>query len=230
MIPLRDNIPSFRTPYVNYAIIGVNVLIFFLELSTGPHLPEVIQALGFVPGRFLGFIGQGSLSLAVIPVFTSMFMHAGWLHLIGNMWTLYIFGDNVEDTLGRGRYLAFYLACGVASLTSHILFAAGSAIPVVGASGAIAGVMGAYFSLFPGARVLTLVPIFIIFTVIELPAYVFLGFWFILQFFEGAFSIVGAGVGGGVAWWAHVGGFLTGMGLIRLFAPGRARNPFRRGY
>lgn len=230
MIPLRDNIPSTRTPYVSYAIIGVNVLIFFMELSSGPRLPEVINLLGFVPKRFLSILGHGSVTLAVIPMFTSMFMHAGWLHLIGNMWTLYIFGDNVEDVMGRGLFLVFYLICGVAALIPHVLFAAGSATPLVGASGAIAGVMGAYFSLFPGARVLTLVPIFIIFTVIELPAYVFLGFWFILQFFQGAFSILGVqGGGGGVAWWAHVGGFLAGVGLIRLFAPKRAGNPFRRG-
>src|SRR4030042_1145682 len=153
MIPLRDNIPSTRPPYVNYALIGINVLIFLWEKSYGPHLQEIIQFLGFVPGRFLSLLGQGSVTLAVVPIFTS-----------------------------------------------H------SRIPLGGASGAIAGVMGAYFSLFPGARVLTLVPIFIIFTVIELPAYLFLGFWFVLQFFQGAFSVVGSTRGGGVAWWAHVGG------------------------
>jgi hypothetical protein len=227
MIPLRDNIPSLRRPYVTYAIIGVNCLIFLLELSSGPRLPEVAQLWGFVPGRFLALLGHGSLVLAVIPMFTSMFMHAGWLHLIGNMWTLFIFGDNVEDTLGRGPYLLFYLLCGLVSLFTFLLFAPGSTIPLVGASGAIAGVMGAYFSLFPGARVLTLVPIFIVFTVIELPAYIFLGFWFVLQFFQGAFTIVGRTAEGGVAWWAHVGGFLAGVGLILLFAPGRVRNPLR---
>jgi membrane associated rhomboid family serine protease len=124
----------------------------------------------------------------------------------------------------------FYLVCGVAALVPHVVFDAGSTIPLVGASGAIAGVMGAYFSLFPGARVLTLVPIFIIFTVIEVPAYIFLGLWFVLQFFQGAFSIMGPAARGGVAWWAHVGGFLAGVVLIRLFAPGRAGNPFRRRY
>jgi membrane associated rhomboid family serine protease len=225
MIPLRDNIPSRRRPYVTYAVIGVNCLAFFLELSSGPRLPEVVQALGFVPGRFLSLLWHGSITLAVMPMFTSMFLHAGWLHLIGNMWTLFIFGDNVEDTLGRGPYLLFYLLCGLASLLAFLLFAPGSATPLVGASGAIAGVMGAYFSLFPGARVLTLVPIFIVFTIIELPAYIFLGFWFVLQFFQGAFTIVGRTAEGGVAWWAHVGGFLAGVGLVRLFAPGRARNP-----
>jgi len=228
MIPLRDNIPSRRRPYVTYAIIGVNCLVFFLELSSGPRLPEVVQTLGFVPARFLALLGHGSLALAVIPVFTSMFLHAGWLHLIGNMWTLFIFGDNVEDTLGRGPFLLFYLLSGLASLLVFLLFGPGSRTPLVGASGAIAGVMGAYFSLFPGARVLTLVPIFIVFTIIELPAFVFLGFWFVLQFFQGAFTIVGQTAEGGVAWWAHVGGFLAGVGLIRLFAPGRARNPLSR--
>jgi membrane associated rhomboid family serine protease len=227
MIPLRDNIPSRRRPYVTYAIISVNCLIFWLELSSGPRLPEVAQLLGFVPGRFLTLLRQGSLALAVIPMFTSMFMHAGWLHLIGNMWTLFIFGDNVEDTMGRGLFLLFYLLCGLASLFTFLLFAPASSIPLVGASGAIAGVMGAYFSLFPAARVLTLVPIFIVFTVIELPAYIFLGFWFVLQFFQGAVTVAGRTVEGGVAWWAHVGGFLAGMGLIRLFAPGQARNLLR---
>jgi membrane associated rhomboid family serine protease len=224
MIPLKDNIPSLRRPYVNYSIIGLNCLMFFLELSTGPQLPEVVQVLGFVPGRFLAHLWQGSITLAVIPAFTSMFMHAGWLHLLGNMWTLFIFGDNVEDTLGRGPYLLFYLLCGLASLFLFLLFAPHSATPLVGASGAIAGVMGAYFSLFPGARVLTLVPIFIIFTIIELPAYVFLGFWFIMQFFLGTFTSLGGAAETGVAWWAHVGGFLAGMILVRLFAPDQARN------
>jgi membrane associated rhomboid family serine protease len=170
-------------------------------------------------------MGYGEVSLAVIPMFTSMFMHAGWLHLIGNMWTLHIFGDNVEDVLGGGLFLVFYLTCGLAALMAHILFAGSSATPLVGASGAIAGVMGAYFTLFPGARVLTLVPIFIIFTVIELPAYVFLGLWFVLQFFQGAFTIVGPAAAGGVAWWAHVGGFMAGVALIRVWNRGR---PVRR--
>jgi rhomboid family protein len=227
MIPLRDNIPSSRRPYVSYAIIGINVLIFLLEKSSGPHLPAVINHLGFVPVRFWSLLSQGSVALAVMPMFTSMFMHAGWLHLIGNMWTLFIFGDNVEDVLGRGQFLVFYLTCGVAALVTHILFAAGSVTPLVGASGAIAGVMGAYFSLFPGARVLTLVPIFIVFTVIELPAYVFLGLWFFIQFFQGAFTLGGTGAAGGVAWWAHVGGFVAGVGLIQILAPGRVRNPLR---
>ncbi|MDD2904082.1 MAG: rhomboid family intramembrane serine protease [Syntrophales bacterium] len=224
MIPLRDNIPSSRRPYASYALIGVNVLFFFFELSLGPHLPRAIHLFGFTPSHFLNDLYQGSVALAVIPIFTSMFLHAGWLHLIGNMWTLFIFGDNVEDVMGRGQFLFFYLACGLAALVPHVLFAPNSATPLVGASGAIAGVMGAYFSLYPGARVLTLVPIFIVFTVIELPAYVFLGFWFVLQFFQGAFSIFGVGGGeGGVAWWAHVGGFVAGAGLIRLIAPERVR-------
>ena len=228
MIPLKDNIPSSRPPYISYALIGINVLAFLLEKSSGPHLPEVIKHLGFVPFRFWSFLSQGSVVLAVIPMFTSMFLHAGWLHLIGNMWILFIFGDNVEDVLGRGQFLLFYLTCGVAALATHILFAAGSVTPLVGASGAIAGVMGAYFSLFPGARVLTLVPIFIVFTVIELPAYIFLGFWFLFQFFQGA-VVGGMGHAGGVAWWAHVGGFLAGVSLIHLLVPGRTRSFFRRG-
>ena len=224
MIPLRDNIPSSRRPYVSYALIGVNILVFLFERSLGPHLLRAIHLFGFTPSHFLNDLYYGPVVLAVIPLFTYMFLHAGWLHLIGNMWTLFIFGDNVEDVMGRRQFLFFYLACGLAALVPHVFFTPDSATPLVGASGAIAGVMGAYFSLYPGARVLTLVPIFIVFTVIELPAYIFLGLWFVLQFFQGAYSIFGVGGGeGGVAWWAHAGGFLAGAGLIRLFAPGRVR-------
>jgi membrane associated rhomboid family serine protease len=227
MIPLRDNIPSSRRPYVNYTIIGVNVVVFLLEVASGPRLGDLLATYGFVPARFLIFLGQGAVAAAIIPMFTSMFLHGGWLHLIGNMWTLFIFGDNVEDVLGEGGFLFFYLFCGAAALILHVLISGGSAVPLVGASGAIAGVMGAYVCLFPGARILTLVPIFIIFTVIEVPAYIYLGIWFFLQFFQGTFSITTQGAVGGVAWWAHVGGFLAGVGLINLLTPGRAVNPLK---
>jgi membrane associated rhomboid family serine protease len=160
------------------------------------------------------------------PLF-AMFLHGGWLHVIGNMLYLYIFGDNVEDILGHGRYLIFYLLCGVASFLVQILFQSNSMVPNVGASGAIAGVLGAYILLFPRARVVTLLPIFIFFTVVEIPAYIFLGIWFLIQFFSGALTLGRAeALSGGVAWWAHIGGFLVGMLLIKLMAPrGPARRP-----
>jgi hypothetical protein len=233
MIPLRDNIPSARPPYINYFLIGLNCLVFFMELSAGPRLPGLLDTFGFVPGRFLGlFFSYGPLALPVMvfPLFSSLFLHGGWLHLIGNMWFLYIFGDNVEDCLGRRRYLLFYLLSGVGANLIFLLFSPAAMMPLVGASGAIAGVMGAYFILFPGARVLTLVPIFLFVTVIELPAYFFLGFWFILQFLFGAFSSMGPQVAtGGVAWWAHVGGFLVGVLLLSLLAPERVKTRLRRG-
>ncbi len=226
MIPLRDSIPSSRTPSLCYVIIILNVLIFFLELAMGPQLGEFIQIFGFVPRNFFLNLGHGNLPASLIPIFTSMFLHGGWLHLIANMWTLYIFGDNVEDTLGRVKFLMLYLVSGVIACFAQLLSGPYSPIPMVGASGAIAGVMGAYFSLFPGARVLTLVPV-LFFVVIEVPAYVFLGLWFLLQFVSGAFSILGSKAHVGVAFFAHVGGFAAGFLLLRLLAPGRGRNPFR---
>ncbi|MBM4273543.1 MAG: rhomboid family intramembrane serine protease [Deltaproteobacteria bacterium] len=229
MIPLRDNIPSFRRPYVNFVIIGVTALFFLWELSLGQLLPRAIEILGFVPGRFLQFLwsGQVSLSVTFFPLLTSIFLHGGWLHLLGNLWFLYIFGDNVEDVLGHWRYLALYLLSGVGANLIYLLFSPYSRIPLVGASGAIAGVMGAYFVLFPGARVFTLVPIFILVTFMEIPAYIFLGFWFVMQFLFGAFSTVGPQQAGGVAWWAHVGGFLVGILLLLIMEPGLVKRRFR---
>lgn len=229
MIPLRDSIPSLRLPAVNYAIIIINILAFLLELSLGhDSLKEFIYKFGFIPGRFLGHFGQADFVFLIIPIFTSMFLHGGWFHLIGNMWMLYIFGDNVEDKFGHGRFLLFYLTCGLVACFAQFLSSPSSTIPMIGASGAIAGVMGAYFSLFPWARVLTLVPIFF-FVIIEIPAYVFLGIWFVLQFFSGTISILGQEVKGGVAFWAHVGGFAAGFFLVRIFALGRVRLASHRG-
>ncbi|MDD3581538.1 MAG: rhomboid family intramembrane serine protease [Desulfobacca sp.] len=231
MIPLHDNIPSQRTPYVNYIIIAINCLIFLLEIATGPHLRDLINILGFIPAKFLALWRDSPRDLLSIhlPLFTTMFLHGGWLHLIANMWTLYIFGDNVEDTLGHGRYLLFYLACGLAGSFLYLLTAPYSQIPVIGASGAIAGVMGAYFFLFPRSRVLTLIPFLFIY-IVEIPAFIFLGFWFVLQFFSGTLSILSPGAGGGVAWWAHIGGFLCGVFLLYLFLPSRVRWPFRQRF
>jgi len=226
MIPLRDNIPSKNVPTLTYVFIVLNILVFLLETSMGPALDGFIQDFGFTPRRFLWHLGHGNAAGAVIPLLTSMFLHGGWLHLIGNMWTLFIFGDNVEDTLGHGKFLALYLACGIAACFAQLLANPASRIPMVGASGAIAGVMGAYFAVFPGARVLTLIPV-LFFVIIEVPAYVYLGIWFLLQFFFGTFSILGSGAETEVAFWAHVGGFISGYLFLRLLAPGRARSPFQ---
>ncbi len=227
MIPLRDSIPSSRRPTLGYTIIILNVLVFFFELAMGPRLEEVIRVFGFVPRDFFLHLGHGNVVGALIPIFTSMFLHGGWLHLIANMWTLYIFGDNVEDTLGHSKFLILYLLSGTVGCVAQLLSGPGSSVPMVGASGAIAGVMGAYFSLFPAARILTLIPI-LFFVIIEVPAYIFLGLWFLLQFFWGTFSILGAKAHIGVAFWAHVGGFLAGYLSLFLLAPGRARNPFQK--
>jgi hypothetical protein len=225
--PLKDNIPSFHKPYVNNSIIAVNAAIFLFELSLGAGSQKLVQVFGFVPARFLHQLWLHPLNLgeAFFPIFSSMFLHGGWLHIIGNMWFLFIFGDNVEDTLGHRRYLFLYLACGVAACFSQLLAAPDSRLPMIGASGAIAGVMGAYFFLFPRARVLTLVFIILFITVVEIPAYIFLGLWFVMQFFFGA--LVDAAMGG-VAFWAHVGGFLVGIFLIHLLIPHQIRGPFRR--
>ncbi|MEW6386429.1 MAG: rhomboid family intramembrane serine protease [Thermodesulfobacteriota bacterium] len=208
-----------RRPVVNYTLIALNVLVFLGELSLGSHLDGFIRTFGFIPGRFLHQLWQGSFLVMFLPMFTSMFLHGGWFHLIGNMWTLYIFGDNVEDTLGPRLFLVLYFICGVAACLAQFLTGPTSTMPMVGASGAIAGVMGAYFALFPWARVLTLLPLFPFFPIIEVPAYIFLGFWFLLQFFSGTLSILGPGMKGGIAFFAHMGGFAMGYLLLRVFFP-----------
>ncbi|MGQ9484600.1 MAG: rhomboid family intramembrane serine protease [Desulfosoma sp.] len=220
MIPLRDANPSREFPAVTYGIIGLCVLAFFYELALGPGLRLWVYQYGIVPIRYTHseVASRFSVLEQAIPFVTTMFLHGGWIHFIGNMWVLHIFGDNVESALGRGRFLAFYLLCGFAASVLHIVTNPASRVPTIGASGAIAGVMGAYFLLYPRARVLTLVPIFFYFSIIDLPAYVFLGLWFVMQFFSGTFALMGGGTQvGGVAWWAHIGGFLAGMVLLRVF-------------
>lgn len=222
MIPLRDNIPSNRRPIMNYSIIGLNVLFFMLEVGTGSHLQQFLTTFGFIPARFFAIqeVHPERYLALYLPFLTTMFLHGGWLHLIANMWTLFIFGDNVEDRLGHWRYLLFYLASGVAGSLLHAYLTPNSWVPVVGASGAIAGVMGAYFLLFRQSMVLVFIPFFIMAPIVEVPAYVFLGVWFLLQFFSGTFSILGerAAQGGGVAFWAHVGGFVAGVCLVLVLS------------
>src|SRR5436309_5682268 len=199
MIPLRDTIPSRRTPVVNLAIIAANVLVFFYELSLGRRFDSFLYTYGLVPRDF-----------ALTSLVTSTFLHGGWLHLLGNMLYLYIFGDNVEDRLGHVRYLVFYLLCGMAAGAAQAWTSPHSGLPMVGASGAIAGVSGAYFLFFPTSRVVTLVPIFLFVQIIEIPAVFFLFMWFVWQVVSGV-ATLGAASRGGVAVWAHVGGFVAGM-------------------
>ena len=246
MIPLKDDAPRVSTPFVNITLIVLNTLIFtfqyWLSLKSPPAANALVFQLGVIPARLtavlfnIGYVPAELVSqlgtrfvptmAAILPIFTSMFLHVSWLHVIGNMWALWIFGDNVEDRLGHAWYLVFYLVCGVAAALFHILLNADSVIPTVGASGAIAGVMGGYFLLYPRARVLTLVPLFFVFFV-WLPAWVVLGYWFVWQFLSGAAtSIASRGSNsGGIAFWAHVGGFLAGMLLIKVF-PARARRHY----
>ena len=220
MLPLKDNIPAKNFPYVNIGLILINAVFFIYEMSYGPELDRLIFTLGFIPARFIAQQGETLLNPAgLLPVFSSMFLHANLVHLISNMWMLWIFGDNVEDCMGHGRYLLFFLLCGIASVFAQTISNPQSAIPMVGASGAISGVLGAYIITYPRARILTLVPIVILFYIIELPAYFFLGFWFLIQLIQGSLYSLNSGqmAGGGVAWWAHVGGFAAGVLLLQVF-------------
>jgi len=215
MIPLRDTAPSHNYPMVTMAIIGVNVVVFVAQLAMGPEADRFAYFYGLVPARYSRpqIAEYFSFGQQVFAMISFMFLHGGFLHLIGNMWSLYIFGDNVEDRLGHLRYLAFYLLCGLVSGLSHLLLNFNSNIPTIGASGAIAGVMGAYIVLFPNARILTLIPILIFPWFVEIRAYFFLGVWFLIQFANATLS---HGAVSGVAWWAHVGGFVSGMALLKV--------------
>src|SRR6476620_7001227 len=208
MIPLRDVIPSRTTPYVTVTIIILNALAWFFEISMPrEELSRFLQVWGVVPAAFIP-----------LTLFSSMFLHGSWSHVIGNMWYLWIFGDNVEDRLGHGRFIGFYLLCGVIASFGQIMLDPGSTLPMIGASGAIAGVMGGYFVLYPQSRVLTLIPLIIFWEIIELPAIMLLGFWFLMQLFSaGAIAVTASTGGAGVAFMAHVAGFLCGVGGIFLF-------------
>lgn len=219
MIPLRDKNPTRRFPIVTIGLIVLNAVVFLYELSLGEGLQEFFQSFGAVPRQIVSSLTPADLIPgALFPMLTSMFVHGGWLHLVGNMLYLWIFGDNVEDKVGHGRFVVFYLLCGLAASGLHVVLDPGSAMPMVGASGAISGILGAYLLMFPRARVVTLIPIFFFIQIAELPALVVLGFWFVMQFFNGMLSLgYEAGGMGGVAWWAHVGGFASGLVLILPF-------------
>ncbi len=220
MIPLRDDIRTLRPALVNWSIIIACIAVFVWQLSQ----PQLGAVHAFVPHDLISpsaWKTQGLVGM-VSAMFLSMFMHAGLIHLGFNMLFLWVFGDNVEDVLGRLRYLVFYLLCGIIALLAHSLMSGFSQVPIVGASGAIAGVLGGYWVLFRGARVRALIPLFIIWTVVDLPAFVFLAVWFIFQLFAG-FGSIGSAHGAGVAFWAHIGGFLAGVLLVRYFRPRRPR-------
>ncbi|MCP4627519.1 MAG: rhomboid family intramembrane serine protease [bacterium] len=215
MIPLRDTVPAKNYPVVNTAIIGMNIVIFLMQLSQGAEWNRFVYIYGLVPARYS--IPQVSAYFStpqqVLSFVSYMFLHGDFWHLLGNMWSLHIFGDNVEDRLGPLRYLVFYFICGIASGMSHLLLNLQSNLPTIGASGAIAGVMGAYFILHPRSKILTLIPIIFIPYFIEIPAFVFLGIWFLLQFINAAAS---QGQAAGVAWWAHIGGFIFGIIVLKI--------------
>ncbi len=246
MFPIRDNIPSRTVPIVNYAIIGLCALAFLAQL--GDQDDSLVYQFGMVPLRVfhpeerieirevVPVPGRGIVQRVLIlepsPVnpwitlLTCIFLHGGWMHFLGNMWFLYIFGDNVEDRIGHVGYLLFYLFCGVAASFAHLMTNPESPLPTIGASGAIAGVMGAYFLFYPRARVLSVVPIFVFLHFIVLPAPVFLGIWFLLQLFQS--QLITDVTAGGVAWWAHIGGFIVGaLGALLLNAVGETRPPVR---
>lgn len=211
MLPLRDNIPARSIPLVTWALIAANALVFLFELMLPRmELRTLIMTYGMVPARLSL---EHPLSLQTLV--SNMFLHSGWIHFLSNMWVLFIFGDNVEDRMGGRRYLLFYLLSGIAANLLQAFLSPGSQLPSIGASGAIAGVLGAYFLLYPGAKVVTLIPVLIFPCFIEIPAFIYLGFWFLSQIYSGVFSL---GMASGVAWWAHIGGFVFGVITVRLFA------------
>jgi membrane associated rhomboid family serine protease len=228
MLPLRDDQPRYSTPWVNSFLIGLNLLIFFFEWTLDPRsLNLLIRQFGVMPSHLAMFLSGSSnypLVAIVLPFLTSLFLHGSWMHVIGNMWFLYIFGDNVEDYLGHFKYLVFYLLTGALAMGTHVAMNLHSAAPALGASGAIAGVLGAYFVLYPKARVLTWFFVFVLWV----PAWIILGYWFVLNFLSGtatALAVQGQNMGG-VAFWAHVGGFISGALLVKVFGERGQRYPY----
>jgi len=214
MIPIRDNQPSNCIPVVTYILMGINLLIFVLQIQIGFNNEVFFYSYGLVPAKYTvpEMARHFSPGNQFFSIFSYMFLHGGFLHFIGNMWFLYIFGDNVEDHFGALRFLGFYLICGIISGLFHFILNPVSMVPTIGASGAIAGVMGAYFLLYPKSRILTIIPIIIFPWFVEIPAFIFLGIWFFIQFINAA----GSSAGSGIAWWAHIGGFVAGLAMVRL--------------
>jgi membrane associated rhomboid family serine protease len=233
MIPIRDRNPSGTFPFITIGIISVNVLIFLYQLSLGSDLVVFINQYGVVPIKVTHYFQSSGLTSieTFFPFISSTFLHGGFIHLIGNMWFLWIFGDNIEDRLGHFKYLIFYILCGAIASSAHVFFNSQSEVPCVGASGSIAAILGAYMVTFPRARVTTVIPIFFFIQIIELPAVVVIGFWILIQFFSGAVSLTSStSDGGGIAWWAHAGGFVSGIILFYIICVLFVRKPKRRRY
>jgi membrane associated rhomboid family serine protease len=230
MLPIRDDQPRYSTPWVNGFLIGLNLVIFFFEFTLDPRSLDLLaRQFGVVPSHLMAFLsGSPKYSLldVALPFFTSMFLHGSWMHVIGNMWFLFIFGDNVEDYLGHFKYLVFYIFAGLIAMATQVMVSLHSTVPTLGASGAIAGVLGAYFVLYPRARVLTWFFVFVVWV----PAWIILGYWFALQFLSGTASIAlyARQNVGGVAFWAHVGGFVAGALLVKIFGERELRYPYAR--
>ncbi len=230
MFPIRDVNPSEKRPIVVMTLVAVNLVIFLYQVFLPKAaLFKLVYLFGIVPQRYTHpeWAVHVGFPDTYLPFLSHMFLHGGWFHVLGNLWILWVFGDNVEDRMGHLRFLIFYLLCGVGAGVFHVWTDADSMTPVVGASGAIAGVLGAYFLLFPMARVVCVIPILFYPVFIEVYAFVFLLFWALIQVFSGAASLLERGQAGGIAWWAHVGGFIAGMALCGLFAK-RRRPPARR--
>jgi membrane associated rhomboid family serine protease len=227
MLPIKDDQPRYSTPYVTWFLIGLNLLIFLFEAALDRRsLNLLIGQFGVVPSHLAAFLAGSPgypLPAVVLPFFTSMFLHGSWMHVIGNMWFLFIFGDNVEDYLGHFKYLSFYILTGLIAMMTQVAINLHSSLPTVGASGAIAGVLGAYFILYPRARVLTWFFVFVLWV----PAWIILGYWFALQFLSGTATVLAVQQDmGGVAFWAHVGGFISGALLVKVFGERRMRYPY----
>jgi membrane associated rhomboid family serine protease len=216
MIPLRDNIHPNIFPFFTLLLIAANIGVFAAELQWTPaEMKTWVGAFGMTPARFTAALDAGSLNpAAYFPLVTSLFLHGGWMHIIGNLWFLWLFGYSVEYCLGHLNFLTFYFVCGIISNLTQVAFDPSSPIPIIGASGAVSGILGAYAVCFPRAKIKTLLPLFFIFTIIEIPAFAFLAIWFIYQLQSGAASLSMGG--SGIAWWAHVGGFVSGALLNRL--------------
>lgn len=221
MIPIRDENPYKNKPYMTWFLIISSFAVYIFQMTLPyEELEALVLQYGFVPENLSALLMGGDLSMlknVLISTFACMFLHGSLVHLLGNMWSLWLFGDNVEDKIGRVNFLVFYIFCGIAATLAHYFFNTSSTFPVIGASGAIAGVMGAYVLLFPLAKIVTLIPIIWIPFFFNIPAFIFIGLWFLLQVFLGISEITVAQVGGGVAWWAHVGGFLFGIVFIKSY-------------
>jgi membrane associated rhomboid family serine protease len=231
MFPIRDSVPSRSVPVATRALILINVIVFFFELMLPrASLEQLVYLFGLVPARYAHPDWAAAIGFPLDnywPILTHQFLHGGWFHIIANMWTLWIFGDDVEDRMGPVRFIIFYLLCGTIAGLTHMLTNADSTVPSVGASGAIAGVLGAYILLFPTARLIVMIPILFFPFFFEVPAMFYLAIWFFTQLFSGTLALAGPQQIGGIAWWAHIGGFIAGLLLCGLFVRRPARRPFQ---